>query len=934
MKSKIINISMRENIIDFICAHIDLGAKTAVISGGKRPFLFIKRKLALQNKKPFASPSFFTNDEFVENIVFENTGFVKIPDIESAFIIYESVLAQAPELLKGKKSFAEFMPWAMEILSFIEQTDLENISRDKLKNIQANAEIGYDVPENINNLLKNIFNIRDFFHRLLEKSLKITKGYSFIKAAEMTPKEICAKHGEYILLAPFYLHKTELEIYKKIYADGKLTVITQGDPNKYDSLKKVYGEFNCVLPQPYGEKSTFNLNVLSAYDDQSQAALLKSLINDLPPGYENKTAVIVPDEKLLQPVISEISTISGEYNVSAGYPASKTSIFALIKSIVDAQLSRKGSNYYVKDIIKVLSDPLVKNMRFFGDSSLSRITVHKIEQAFNQDSKNFLAGKLFVEFNEICANDEILKEISETVAGTSGYIKPEKLKSILEGIFGILFTEWEKPETLSGLADTLKSFIEKVDELSPASSYPLNCEAMEIIFSLSRQMKYGEVSKVKFRQEDMLKIFMESAENKKIPLPGSPLKGLQVIGLLESRNLSFENLYIVGMTDAALPAVKKESVLVPKDIMSALGIEMVKREYEIQNYHFNRIIAAAANLNLIYPENEKEERSRFIEKLVWQKQLEKRSLECAAAKCFEPSFFKPELSGIKKYEKTDEIKLYLKNMKYSYSKIDAYLRCRLEFYFRYVLGLDEKNEVGREFDGSDMGSFLHEFLQSVFCEGFKSETIRNSGFEEHFFAKLEQFFQNSVNLQSREDAFLIKKVLFYRMENFLKFEKERDYDTVFRCEKKYSTELETAENSYKLECIIDRIDKKNSDFLILDYKTGRTDFPLISKKFGSLTEGFKREKIKKAVKSLQLPLYKYIFEKAEGAKAHMCGIYNIKKPELFNLFSNIDNEAEVYEGCVDIIKNILDEISGGSYFEFDEKDNTDCKNCKFFSICR
>ncbi|MDR3253713.1 MAG: hypothetical protein LBT07_01950, partial [Endomicrobium sp.] len=376
MSGEIINIDIHDNIIDFTAEYIFKSSKKILlISGGQRPFLFIRKKLAQKQGKSFFPPEFFTNDEFIEKIIFENTELIKISDIEAAFIIFEIVKDEMPQLLNGKTSFAHFMEWSFEILSFIEQLDLENVPEEKLKAVKANAEIGYDVPENINNLLKNIFKIRKSFHNSLEQSSKTTKGYSFLKAASMKTDLLAGNFDDIILMAPFYLHKTEIEIFKKINSSGKLTVFTQGDPSKYDILARIYAEFGKPLPNVKNEKDNYKLNVYSAFDDQSQGALLKNLISGYSKDDIDKTVVVVPDSTMLQSVISEISMVTDRYNVSAGYPAGKTAVFSLLNAVVEAQLSRKEQYYYSIDIMKVLTNPLLKNLRFFGESYISRIIV-------------------------------------------------------------------------------------------------------------------------------------------------------------------------------------------------------------------------------------------------------------------------------------------------------------------------------------------------------------------------------------------------------------------------------------------------------------------------------------------------------------------------------------------------------------------------------
>ncbi|MCL2334455.1 MAG: PD-(D/E)XK nuclease family protein [Endomicrobia bacterium] len=943
MPSEILNIPLSENIIDFASDYLaGKGDKTALISGGRRPFLFIKRKLALEKRSAFYPPSFFTNDDFIDNIIFENTDCAKVSDIEAAYMLYKCILAQAPEMLKGgmEASFASFIPWAFEILSFIEQLDLENVSRDKLMSIKANAEIGYDVPENINLLLKNIFAIRDSFHAALEKNSLCTKGLSFAKAAQFDARILSRGFEEIILFAPFYLHKTEMEIFKKIFDAGKLTVMIHGDAGEYETLAKIYSAFG---RRPSGfqggrKKSSdgFDLNVYCAYDGQSQAALLKNLLKKAPKDDMENTVIVVPDEKLLQPVISEITNEVGDFNVSAGYPAFKTAVVTLVKDIVRAQLSRKGKSYYAKDMMKCISNPLVKNMRFSKASALPAVIAHKIEEALDSSSGGKLSGRSFVGLDEILSDKELIGTISDTAGKNGGILSSEELKDALKDIFSFLFDGWEKIETLEQCAAALTAFIGKLSDAGTLEKHYLNGASAQMLLTASRDIGRGEVSKLKFLQSDVLNIFLDLIKDKKIALPGSPLKGMQILGLLEARNLSFKNVFVIGMTDSAMPAVKKESPLVPREIMFSLGIEMAGREYEIQAYHFNRLAAGAKNLNLIYPDNEKEERSRFIEQLIWKKQEEKGDIAAFEARGFAPGIFTAARIGRCSYAKTPAIKECLKKMKYSYSRIDTYLRCRLEFYFKYVLGLDEGAEVGKEISGSDIGTFVHKFLQGNFCEGVTSEQVKSKEFGKSYVADLLERFENTPALNSREDAFLIKEVLEHRMRGVLDFERSREFGSVYACEKEYVSEIECKTGKYTLYCVIDRIDRSGMKYSIFDYKTGRVDSPLLSKRFGELIAGgYDRDKVKKAVKSLQLPLYKYIFEKNESSKISECAVYDVKKAETIDFFESVEEDAgAVFESCMNIIMDTLDEINSGDAFEFHGKDEPDCANCKFFYMCR
>jgi hypothetical protein len=229
-----------------------------------------------------------------------------------------------------------------------------------------------------------------------------------------------------------------------------------------------------------------------------------------------------------------------------------------------------------------------------------------------------------------------------------------------------------------------------------------------------------------------------------------------------------------------------------------------------------------------------------------------------------------------------------------------------------------------------MGTFIHAFLQSVFHKDFKSARLKSSEFKKVYLEELERQFDRSFNLRLREDAFLIKKVLNFKLSNLLEAEKEREYDFVEFCEKKYLSQIETSSGLYKIECVIDRIDAKGKDRIILDYKTGSVAERIVKTKFDALSAELSRRNIKSAVESLQLPLYKYIFEKEENLCVLQCSFYDVKRAKLIDF----PNEDGVYEKCVEMIKFIIDEINSGDFFGFDGEDAASCKTCKYFYLCR
>jgi hypothetical protein len=245
--------------------------------------------------------------------------------------------------------------------------------------------------------------------------------------------------------------------------------------------------------------------------------------------------------------------------------------------------------------------------------------------------------------------------------------------------------------------------------------------------------------------------------------------------------------------------------------------------------------------------------------------------------------------------------------------------------------LDERTKVGQELSAGDIGNFVHSFLKNALYEKLDSKKLQTLEFEKEYFKKFENSFNNSSYFKFREDAFMIKEVLLHRIKNILHYEKLRYYKNIYGCEKKFSSNIKTAaEKIYKFNCRIDRIDTDGKNYMIFDYKTGVVPDSIVSNKyFDLMSNNFNRQNIKKAVRSMQFPLYKNIFEKETGFDVCECGIYDIKKAEIIKF----PKKKEIYDKCIDAVILLLDEINDGESFEFDEEDKVSCKMCKYLCIC-
>jgi len=348
------------------------------------------------------------------------------------------------------------------------------------------------------------------------------------------------------------------------------------------------------------------------------------------------------------------------------------------------------------------------------------------------------------------------------------------------------------------------------------------------------------------------------------------------------------------------------------------------------------LVSSAKNVTLIYPDDEKNGRSRFIEELVWKEQSEKKSLKVANVTKAVLSN-KTIFNNKQEFAKTDKIKEFLKNFSYSPTSIDAYLRCKLQFYFKYVLQLFEQTDFEQNYERLDIGNFIHEFLEETFHKGLTKDSLTSHAFSEYekfLDKKLEDYFKQ----HETGKIFLLKKLIKKRLCDFYENEQKRDFKEILEAESKFTSKIEIAGGIYNLKLKIDRIDQNNDGNLyVIDYKTGSIENPLKSKLTDPIN-GDRREFIQKNIKSFQLPIYKFVYEeKNPNKKIENCILYSIrdcKNIYLFDTKMSQEDRQNIYNICIDQLKYIISEINSDISFKSEQYDKIRCETCPYFYLCR
>ncbi|MDD5668704.1 MAG: hypothetical protein PHE58_01555, partial [Candidatus Omnitrophica bacterium] len=521
---------------EYINQGLDMSGLSLVF-GGKRPALFVKKELSRRIKKSFIPPRFFSMDEFMRFAVERSGGFSLINDLDAGFIIYNLVKEHAPEILEKRAGFAEFLPWAREIVSFFEQLDLEDVQSTVLDNIRLNAEIGYDVPDSVNFLLTRLIFLRENFHRILIEKKQYSRGLMYRLAAQSVDGNVLEGMGRIVFCNFFYLHKTERELINTLCKAGISSLFVQGG-EEWPVLNELARDFGFSFDSGEKNEPSYGLSVTRGFDIHSQVCIIRDIIK----GIKNpdKTVIVMPDSNSLIPLLSEVSSFVPDFNVSMGYPLKRSVFYSLFDFIFKAQSTKKGDAYYAKDYLNLLSHPLIKNIRFENyPPSVTRILVHKIEEIIVGIESTPLSGSLFVSPGEIENLNDLYDLSLSTMKHMDEQVNREDIRKMVVRLHELLFFSWEKVECFSDFASRVDAVIQILVDKGFISGYPLHVKIIEKIRACAEALRNSSFSGERFSREDLFKIFRNKFDSEMISFSGSPLKGMQILGLLETRALNF-----------------------------------------------------------------------------------------------------------------------------------------------------------------------------------------------------------------------------------------------------------------------------------------------------------------------------------------------------------------------------------------------------------
>ena len=554
---------------------------------------------------------------------------------------------------------------------------------------------------------------------------------------------------------------------------------------------------------------------ISAPTENAQARYLPEWVrtvmkNDAETSKEKENAIVLCNETLLLPVLHSIPPEVENVNITMGFPLAQTPVYSYISALMELQTTgyrRDTGRYTYEAVLAILKHPYTRQLSAAADDLEQQLTKdNRFYPLPSELKKDAFLERVFTPQNGIASICRYLTELLREVAVVYRQEKDEN------DIFNQLYRE------------------------SLFKSYTLVNRLLNLIESDGLTL-----------QTDTLKRLMNRLlTSTNIPFHGEPAIGMQVMGVLETRNLDFRNLIMLSLNEGQLPKNGGDSSFIPYNLRKAFGMTTIEHKNSVYAYYFYRLIQRAENITLLYNTASdglnRGEMSRFMLQFLVESphDISREYLEAGQS---------PQHSLAIEIHKTNEVlqRMYNAydirqhpNALFSPSALNTYLDCRLKFYYRYVAGLKAPDEVSAEIDSALSGTIFHRSAELVYQDlTANGKEIRKED--------LEQLLRNDVKLQTYVDN-AFKEELFHVQANeqpeyngtqlihskviasYLRQLLRNDlHYAPFYMEAMEQKVTETVEIETPLGILplniggtIDRMDSKDDTLRIVDYKTGGT----------------------------------------------------------------------------------------------------------------
>jgi CRISPR/Cas system-associated exonuclease Cas4 (RecB family) len=828
----------------------DLSA-VSVLFPGKRPGHFLRKVLAEKIGGPFIPPKTYSIETFLAHLYHVELGRTDadLNEIDAAAMLFEIHKSATSSWEAGKfETLDGFLPLALKLFGELEELHLAYQPANNIRSATAALEFAG---------LASLYNYYERFYASLAARAIASRAMQYREIADRIG-EIKLQGCEKLIVAGFFaLTNTERVIFKHLDSRELCTMLFQDGPQIGRHLKLLE-----ISPEKTGAESPPpKISYVASPDTLGQIFALAASIGESSRAGDSpdeRTVVVVPSAESLFPLVNHALAQFEEdsYNISLGYPVARTPVFSFLMTATEVVRTMHNSMVYVPAYLKFALHPYTKNIKLGKRADVTRMIFHAAEEAFaGSPSQSYLS------LEEI-ERGEWLEEAATAIAAAEPELTVNELRSQLTAIHNRTLRKLMAFSSLADFAQKCIEVLEYVYAESTAGLHPLFKRFAETLLTELQTISVSMLAKERFATPAGYFAFLGGLiANSKVPFEGTPLRGLQTLGFLETRSISFDRVYVLDANEGVLPASTQTDLLLPQGVRQSLGLQTYKDAEEITEYYFGRLLRSAKEVVLYYAVNDRKEPSRFIEKLIWSEQQKANSLkiEPAATVRYTASLSDRAPQPV---EKSTAVVEYLRKRSYSPSALDEYLRCQLRFYYHYALGLKERDEIDSDVDQTDIGKVVHAVLKQFF-EPWKGRTLDPDEFDLKALAALvDKEFAVHCGAEPEGAKFLLKEQILKRVIAFVDEFQRQAADAADVTVQELEWNVKGKIHSFSFEGRIDRVEQAGDELWILDFKTGR-NLKYLKIDFTKLDLA-DRQTWSEAIGSLQLPMYAALVAQTRG----------------------------------------------------------------------
>jgi len=913
--------------------------QVTVVFNNRRSGLFLRRQFAAMGDSPFFLPRIIGIDDLISEL-----GNLEI--VPNEFLLFE--LFDIHRHLGGEErkfeTFEEFISFGDMMLADFSEIDLYCVDVQQLfSNLHDLKAIGeWDVEtgqltpfqQKYLAFYKSLYQYYEKLHQRLASQHKAYSGMAYRYVAENIENLASEADSKQLYFVGFNaLSASEHAIIGHYTKAGLGKLITDGDAYYFEDKEQEAGHFlrkyqngDIPLPKEYPDhfsQNHKNITIVSCPENVLQCKYAGQLISkqlaDDSSNTLEQTALVLADESLLLPTLNALPAEIKTANVTMGYPFVNTAVHSLMLKLFSLQQRRRKELFYHQDILDLLSDQYI--------------------------CKTLGINNIHSKLSQLLYNNHIIYAGQEEIVSLCNSMSCDP-----SPFLHIISHEAPSPEQFLGQSRTL------VNTLYSSGAFDSNLKEKEALacllqiidYFLELQEKYHFVENLNV----LLKIYTRLAKRRSVSFYGEPLSGLQILGVLETRNLDFKRVILVSANEGTLPSGKTNNTLIPYNLKRAFGIPTFHEKDAVYAYNFYRLLQRADDIHILYNTESdgmgKGSPSRFI--LQVRRELAERypnniSLHEEVLSAESPTAMESNTFSYNKDTSTLNRLKDISEKGFSPSALNKYRNCPLKFYFENVLGIKEMDQVNEDLEQNELGTHIHAILQTIYSEGkgqsVKKEMLQRAlnDIERLLNEEFDKDFQHGRSQEGRNH--FLKSVAKTQITNFLQNEiKHLDNGnslTIVELEKPLSHSLDIETNGRASSVIIsgiaDRIDSWNGTIRVLDYKSGSVE----EKELHVNNEQPNWSTV--SDKWFQVMLYTWLFNyDKQGDVQHQAGIIPLRHLDSKVLLAEWEGSNYMTKKHLgifeDILKDIISDILNPDIPFMANPNSKMCNYCPFAEICK